>query len=77
MVEVDEVGGYEKRDCVMGDLKGEGMEGMGEMVGGGMVKWNDMGKNKEKWGVVESKEEGGFVISRGICVRRVCGEVVG
>lgn len=75
-VELHEVGAYGNRHFLMPDLKGQRMDRMPQMVGRAMLKSNDMPKNKEKCGLLDSKQEAAFVISTPISVRTLCPEVV-
>ena len=62
-VELHEVGAYDNSHSLMPDLKGQRMDRMPQMVGRAMLKSNDMPKNKEKCGLLDSKQEAAFVIS--------------
>lgn len=75
-VELHEVGAYDNSHSLMPDLKGQRMDRMPQMVGRAMLKSNDMPKNKEKCGLLDSKQEAAFVISTPISVRTLCPEVV-
>ena len=67
-VELHEVGAY--------DNSHSRMDRMPQMGGRAMLKSNDMPKNKEKCGLLDSKQEAAFVISTPISVRTLCPEVV-
>ena len=75
-VELHEVGAYDNSHSLMPDLKGQRMDRMPQMVGRAMLKSNDMPKNKEECGLLDSKQEAAFVISTPISVRTLCPEVV-
>ena len=75
-VELHDVGAYGNSHSLMPDLKGQRMDRMPQMVGRAMLKSNDMPKNKEKCGLLDSKQEAAFVISTPISVRTLCPEVV-